>query len=170
VIETQGHAYLSATSDTACYLRGYSMHDGVQDLSLMYGFSTYGYYVGNNSQPSQDQPTTDPAGDNPTGIGYSGFSGSSGSGSSGSGSGKNSGTANTIRVRNLLPGGSYYFAARAYDKSGNVSERSNEVTANLLRNMIINYWWILLILGGLLLAAIIYLLMLKKKQAKVAVA
>ena len=60
---------MSATSDTACYLRGYSMHDGVQDLSLMYGFSTYGYYVGNNSQPSQDQPTTDPAGDNPTGIG-----------------------------------------------------------------------------------------------------
>ncbi len=76
------------------------------------------------------------------------------------------GTANTIRVKNLLPGGNYYFAARAYDKSSNLSEFSNEVTANLLRNIIINYWWILLILGGVLLTAIIYLIVLKKKEVR----
>jgi len=79
------------------------------------------------------------------------------------------GTANTIRVKNLMPGGTYFFAARAYDKSGNLSEKSNEVRANLLRNIIINYWWILLILAGLLLGAIAYLIVLKRKEAKTAV-
>jgi len=74
------------------------------------------------------------------------------------------GTANNIRIKNLAPGGNYYFTARAYDKNGNFSESPNEVSANLLRNMIINYWWTLLIIGGLLITATIYLLLLKRKE------
>ena len=91
--------YWSATTNTSCYSRGYAMHDGAQDLSLMYGFSTYGWYDPNN--PNSDgtlpgsgstgtgntgagAPVADPAGNNPSGVASSssGSSGTSGSGTS----------------------------------------------------------------------------------------
>jgi len=62
--------YWSATSDNSCYTRGYAMHDGAQDLSLMYGFSTYGWYDSTN--PNSDG--TMPASGTPTSGSTSGTS------------------------------------------------------------------------------------------------
>lgn len=84
--------YLSATTDTSCYSRGYAMHDGAQDLSLMYGFVTYGWYDPNN--PNSDG--TMPGGGTPNGGSTTGSTGSTGAPSSdpvaGSGSSSGSGT------------------------------------------------------------------------------
>lgn len=73
------------------------------------------------------------------------------------------GTANTIRVNNLISGQSYFFAARAYDKSGNLSNFSNEVEASLLERIGQNYWWAFVIAAGPLLLAIIGLIIYNKK-------
>ncbi len=72
------------------------------------------------------------------------------------------GTANTIRVSKLLPT-DYYFAVKAYDKSGNLSNPSNEVKAELMAKIKQNYWWIFAAIAGLLSAATVTLIIIKKK-------
>lgn len=74
------------------------------------------------------------------------------------------GTANTIRVYHLLPGGDYYFTTHAYDKSGNLSGPSNEVRVSLIRNVIVNFWWVILILAGALIASIAGLIVVSRKE------
>ena len=74
------------------------------------------------------------------------------------------GTANTIRVDHLVPGQSYFFAARAYDKSGNISKSSNEVEASLLKRLESSYWWIFAIIAGILLISIIAIIVINRRR------
>lgn len=117
--------YWSATTNTSCYSRGYAMHDGAQDLSLMYGFSTYGWY--DSSNPNSDgtmpgsgtsttgstsgtsngsstgSPAADSSGDNPTGVSSSSGSESTSSGNASSNTGNSGGTSATADKSSSTP-------------------------------------------------------------------
>jgi len=181
--------YWSATSNTSCYTRGYAMHGGVQDLSMMYGFSTYGWYDPNN--PNSDgtmpgsgtptsgsttgtsggtgAPTADPAGSNPEGV--SGSSGSSSSSSSGSSTNSGSSSSNSSST----PSDKDISELLADYKNGSSDMGFSDLLGSIFMSPVISmiifpiisflFW-----LGVIILIIILFVRHNKKKKAEEAVA